>query len=116
MEEKLYQNIDTPQINPLEVKTEIVPTKKSFSPKIILLISLASFIFVLLLISLILSQNQKKQSTIPIPTPTPAPTNTSIINDSLIPSPYRLRFKEIEQSLTQDPDLPIPQIDTEVGL
>lgn len=119
MEEKLYQNIDIPQNNPLDIKIDSTDNivKKTIIPKILILIILASIVFVLLLLSLIVTQVRKNTSNIPVATPTtipitPIPTNS----DSLIPSPYQQSFKEIEQSLSQDPDLPIPQVDTQIGL
>lgn len=117
MEEKLYQNIDVPQQNPLETVSEITTsTPKKLNPKIIFVISLLSIVFVLFLISLFVSQKRSINSTQSTPSPTQTPSNNSTINDSLIPTQYQKNFKEIEQSLSQDPDLPIPQIDTEVGL
>jgi hypothetical protein len=119
MNEKTYQNIDLPQDNPLEVeeKNTDIPVKKPLSPKILFLIILGVIIFILLLLSLIVVQvrkNKSNQSTI-IPSPAPVvaqPTTT----DSLIPSIYQQKFKEIEQSFSEDPNLPVPQIDTTIGL
>jgi predicted PurR-regulated permease PerM len=121
MEEKPYQNIDLPQSNPLDLKTtedsEETLVKKTINPKILLLIILGAIIFVLLLLSLIVTQVRKTNSNLPSITPTPIPsTSTPINNDSLIPSPFQEPFKNLEQSFSQDPDLPIPQIDTQIGL
>lgn len=113
MEEKPYQNIDLPQSNPLDVAT----TKKSISPKILLLIVLAATTFVLLLLSLVINQNNSSTTSSISPVPTSALISTIPTNsDSLIPSPYQKSFQDIDQSLSQDPDLPVPQIDTTVGL
>jgi len=129
MEEKIYQNIDQVQNNPLEIisdqKSENSETKSknklSLSPKIILLIILGSIIFVLLLLSLIVTQvrnSANKQVNItPTSIPTPASTNiNSDINNSLIPSPYQEDFQKITNYSTHDLNLPIPQIDTGIGL
>jgi len=118
MEEKPYQNIDLPRDNPLDVKEEIPETsvKKSLNPKTLLLIILGAVIFVLFLLILIFTQvrQQKPATTQVIPTSVPVSTNP-VTNDSLIPSPYRDAFQKLEQSFSQDPDLPAPQIDTEIG-
>ncbi len=123
MEEKLYQNIDIPQNNPLEVKeekiveeTSINTERKPLNPKILLLIILGVIIFILLILSLIVTQIRKNPSNLPKVTPTENPIiSTPTPNDSLIPSPYQESFKEINQSLNQDPDLPVPQIDPKIG-
>ncbi|MFA5026229.1 MAG: hypothetical protein WC503_07020, partial [Candidatus Shapirobacteria bacterium] len=62
MEEKLYQNIDLPQNNPLDIKPAEIPDtsiKKPLNPKVLLLIILGSIIFILLLLSLIVIQVRK---------------------------------------------------------
>lgn len=118
MDEKPYQNIDLPQNNPLDIQedTQKDSANKPLNPKIILLIILVSLIFVLLLISLVVTQIRHKKLSTTTATPSPQPTTTQpIINDSLIPSPYQDSFKQLENSFT-DPDLPVPQIDTEIGL
>ncbi|MBU1117355.1 hypothetical protein KKD37_00130 [Patescibacteria group bacterium] len=121
MEEKLYQNIDPPQNNPLDIKepeTKEVDkeTKKPINKKYLLLIILGSVTFVLLLIAIIVTQTRKgntsKQEIIPTPSKT---MDNPVINDSLIPSPYQEAFQQLDQSFSQDPDLPAPQIDIEVG-
>lgn len=122
MEEKLYQNIDLPQNNPLKV--EEVPTetnetkvKKPLNPKILLLIILGAIIFVLLIASLVVTQVRQRQSNLPSSIPTSNPiVATPTPSDSLIPTQYQESFKQVEQSLTQDPDLPVPQIDPKIGL
>ncbi|MFA6007674.1 MAG: hypothetical protein WC784_03480 [Candidatus Shapirobacteria bacterium] len=116
MEEKIYQNFDQPQENPLE----IVPEKKlkiSLSPKIILLIILGSIIFVLLLLSLVVTQTRHSANKTVniIPTPTTVTINSDN-NNSLIPSPYQSEFQKINNYTSQDLDLPAPQVDTEIGL
>lgn len=118
MEEKIYQNIDIPQNNPLDIeeKNTDISIKKPLNPKILLLIILASIIFVLLLLSLIVVQVRKNKSNLPPAIPTTVPIIVKpTTNDSLIPSPYQEQFKQIEQSFSQDPDLPIPQTDTTIG-
>ena len=115
MDEKLYQNIDFPQNNPLDIG-EVLPDtseKKPLNPKILLLIILGVIIFILLLLSIIVTQVRKNQ--IPA-TPTPVPiVATPTINDSLIPTQYQENFKNLEKSFEMDPDLPAPQIDITVG-
>lgn len=119
MEEKLYQNIDALQNNPLdtvEIKDINTSEKKPLNPKILLLIILGAIVFVLLLLSLIVTQVKKNKSNLSPATPTPIPVVAIPTNsDSLIPSPYQQAFKQIDQSLNQDPDLPVPQIDTSIG-
>ena len=119
MEEKLYQNIDALQNNPLDTieAKDIKPSeKKPLNPKVLLLIILGSIVFVLLLLSLIVTQVRKNKPNLPVATPTTIPVVAIPTNsDSLIPSPYQQAFKEIDQSLNQDPDLPVPQIDTTIG-
>jgi len=119
MEEKNLQNIDIPQDNPLKTGEEKIlnKTKKNLSPKIILLISLIAIIFVLSLLAIIVSGIRKNSSrSLEVsPTPTSFPINPTT-TDSLIPSPYQSAFKEIEQKFSQDLDLPVPQIDPEIGL
>lgn len=117
MDEKLYQNIDLPQNNPLNVP-QVLPNdseKKSINPKILLLIILSGIILTLLLLSLIVTQIRNKNSNNSnIPTPIPIiiiPTP----NDSLIPTAYQESFKNLEKSFEQNPDLPAPQIDITVG-
>ena len=117
MDEKLYQNIDLPQNNPLDIPDEIteITEKKPLNPKILLLIILGIIIFILLLLSLIVTQMRNKNPNIQnIPTPIPV-TNMPTPNDSLIPSPYQESFKNLEKSFEEDPDLPAPQIDITVG-
>ena len=119
MDEKPYQNIDLPKNNPLDIPTDLIETKtkKPLNPKVLLIIILGAFIFVLLLVSLIVTQVRKNNSNLFPVLPTPSPTTAPpTINDSLIPSPYQDAFKQLEQSLSSDPDLPVPQIDTEIGL
>jgi hypothetical protein len=119
MDEKLYQNIDLPQNNPLDItdETSEVTTKKPLNPKMLLLIILGSLIFVLLLLSLIITRVQKNKSNSTSATPTPVQiVALPSVNDSLLPSPYQELFRQLEQSFSQDPDLPVPQIDTEIGL
>lgn len=129
MEEKLYQNIDQAQDNPLEIiseketkKTESKEkTKISLNPKIILLLSLAAIIFVLLLLSIIVTQSRKSSNnTNPIinttPTSIPISNPDSENSYSLIPSPYQSDFQKINNYTSQDLNLPAPQIDTEIGL
>jgi hypothetical protein len=126
MEEKIYQNFDQPQDNPLEIipekkiaTSELKPINKlSLSPKITLLIILGAIIFVLFLLSLVITQsrNSANKSTNIIPSITPVPTVTdSNTNYSLIPSPYQIDFQKINNYSSQDLNLPIPQIDTTVG-
>jgi len=117
MDEKLYQNIDLPQNNPLDTPQDLPKDteKKPINPKILLLIILGGIIFILLILSLVVTQIRNKNSnTQSIPTPTPA-TIIPTPNDSLIPSPYQESFKNLEKSFEQDPDLPAPQIDITVG-
>jgi len=118
MEEKPYQNIDLPRDNPLDIKEEISKSsvKKPLNSKTLLLIILGAVIFFLFLLILIFSQIRQAKPTTTQITSTPIPVSTNpIINDSLIPSPYQDAFQKLEQSFSQDPDLPVPQIDTEVG-
>lgn len=120
MEEKLYQNIDQPKDNPLEIISE-KQTKISLSPKIILLLSLTALIFVLLLISIIVTQSRQStnrtNSTVNIsPSSTPTTNPNSENNYSLIPTIYQNDFQKINNYTSQDLNLPAPQIDTEIGL
>lgn len=118
MEEKLYQNIDLPQNNPLKIPEDFPKEtkKKPLNPKIILLIALGIFIFILLIVSLIVTQiRQQNPNTNAVPTIVPI-TATPTNNDSLIPTQYQEDFKNLEKSFDEDPDLPAPQIDIEVGL
>lgn len=119
MDEKPYQNIDLPQSNPLDTKEEIteISVKKTLNPKILIIIIFGSIILILLFISLITTQTRKKYSNGLKSTPTSiAPLATPTTNDSLIPIQYQQSFKQLEQSFSQDPDLSVPQIDTQIGL
>lgn len=129
MEEKLYQNIDQAQDNPLEIISEKETknteakekTRISLSPKIILLLTLAALIFVLFLVSIIVTQSRKStnsSNSIVNTTPTSIPVSNSDSENSysLIPSPYQSDFQKINNYTSQDLNLPAPQIDTEIGL
>lgn len=116
MEEKLYQNIDLPQSNPLDIpKSNTLDNieKKNLNPKILILIAFGVIILILSILSIIVTQVRKNDIIKTSPPPPIEPTPTT--NDSLIPSPYQESFKNIEKSLEENLDLPAPQIDTEVG-
>jgi len=124
MSEKLYQNIDIPQNNPLNFpQTEdVIPNpKKKISlsnPKIIILIVLGAIIIILLVTSLViglLRQSPPKNISTPTPTSTPSEIPLPTSNNSLVPSIYQVKFKEIEESFSHDIDLEPPVIDTEIG-
>ena len=129
MEEKIYQNFDQIQDNPLggnleskQIQTDLKPKNKiSLNPKIILLIILGAIIFILFVISLFVAQSRnytyKSANQVSALSPTSTPVNSDAdANYSLIPSPYQSEFQKINNYSSQDIDLPIPQIDTEAGL
>ncbi len=123
MDEKLYQNIDTPKDNPLEPvdnQPKDNPRKNiRLNPKFVPLVILGILILILSLVAIIVT-SQKKSAPTSYPTPSenfPVNPNENInINDSLIPTIFQSDFKDIDQSFKSSLDLPPPEIDTSVGL
>ncbi len=119
MDEKIYQNIDTPKINPLEPIDNNLPPSSTIkiSPKFIPLIALGIIILILSVAALIVTSKRKSDNHYPAPTPTiEIPISSETPNDSLIPTIFQADFKEIDASLNYSPNLPPPEIDTSVGL
>ena len=120
MDEKIYQNIDTPKINPLEPIDNDLPqssTAIKIPPKFIPLIALGIIILILSVAALIVTSKRKSDNHYPAPTPTiEIPTSSETPNDSLIPTIFQVDFKEIDASLNYSPNLPPPEINTSVGL
>ncbi len=126
MDEKIYQNIDHPIDNPDYIPTpskeasSVAPEKNKIklTPKIILLLLLAFIILILSIAAIIVTHNRQKNTSF-APSPTsaiPIIDDPTKLNDSLIPTQYQEAFIEINQDLEFQLDLPIPQIDTKVGL
>ncbi|HQI13476.1 hypothetical protein KBB92_01595 [Candidatus Shapirobacteria bacterium] len=126
MDEKIYQNIDHPKDNPDYIPTTSekpltnsqTKDKIKLTPKIILLLVLAFIILSLSITALIVTRNRQQNTNItPNPTPiVPVLDDSTKLNDSLIPTQYQDAFNEINQDLEFQLDLPVPQIDTKVGL
>lgn len=126
MDEKIYQNIDHPKDNPDYIPTTSekpltnsqTKDKIKLTPKIILLLVLAFIILSLSITALIVTSNRQQNTNItPNPTPiVPVLDDSTKLNDSLIPTQYQDAFNEINQDLEFQLDLPVPQIDTKVGL
>ncbi len=120
MDEKIYQNIDTPTTNPLEPVDNDLPqstTTRKIPPKFIPLIVLTVIILILSLAALIVNSKRKSDNHHLAPTPTiEIPISSETLNDSLIPTIFQADFKEIDASLNYSPNLPPPEIDTSVGL
>jgi hypothetical protein len=120
MDEKIYQNIDTPKINPLEPidnnLSQLVTIKK-IPLKFIPLIALGIIIFILSVAALVVTSQRKSDNHNLAPTPTvEIPTSSETLNDSLIPTMFQADFKDIDASLNYSPNLPPPEIDISVGL
>jgi hypothetical protein len=115
MRENIYQNIDQPLNNPLNLAPEpTIPKDRRF----LLLLILFSIIILLLVASLIVSRwkitPHKTITTTPSLTPTAIPT---IINQpNIIPAVYQPQFKAIEENLKYNSEILPPQIDPQLGL
>lgn len=120
MEEKLYQNIDTPNENPLEVVNNDLsqaPAPAKVNPKFIPLMALGAVILILSVIAIAVNSKRKTNNNNLSPTPTiNIPIYSEAPNDSLIPTIFQSDFREIDTSLNYSLNLPPPEIDTSVGL
>lgn len=124
MAEKLYQNIDIPQNNPLnfsQTENHVSPPKKKIplnNPKVVILLVLGTIIIILLIASLIISlirQSSQKNTSTPTPTSTPSEIPLPTSQSSLVPTIYQDEFEKLEKSFNLDIDLEPPIIDIEVG-
>jgi hypothetical protein len=115
MRENIYQNIDQPLNNPLDIASGSVFKKDR---RLILLLILAGIIVVLLITSLVVSLFKKSPRRPVTATPTPTPTIIPpIVNEpNIIPTTYRSQFKTIEDNLKYNPEILPPQIDPQMGL
>ncbi len=127
MEDQLYQNIDTPQTNPLEPQSPVTNSSESPSSKklldfhdtkIIILTILGSILIILVIAAIVMSliRSSKPQSvTLPNNDITSTPVTPTIRQD-VIPSPYVEKFETIQKSINPEEDFLPPSIDTTIGL
>lgn len=115
MRENIYQNIDQPLNNPLDVAEKPVVKKDR---RLVFLSVLIPVIVILILISIIVPLFKKSPRPTATPTPTPTPTVIpDVVNPAnIIPSSYQLQFKNIEENLRYNSEILPPQIDPKLGL
>jgi len=115
MRENIYQNIDQPLNNPLNLAVPL-PAKKD--RRLVLLFILFLAIVVLLLASIIIPLVRKSPGRITTSPPSPVPTAIpNIVNPAnIIPSPYQSQFKSIEENFKYNSEILPPQIDPQLGL
>ena len=121
MEEISYQNIDTPNTNPLTPEVSPVKkTKRSFpkDPKIRLLLVLGIIVLVLLVLSLVVSLFRPKTpspgsniTVTPTSKPVISPTQTNIG----IPTQFVEKFNQIDKQINTTEDFLPPSFDQTIG-
>ncbi|HEX8923473.1 MAG TPA: hypothetical protein VF828_01955 [Patescibacteria group bacterium] len=130
MDEKLYQNIDAPSVNPLKPEEPIdnpennssgsknlFDTIKKMPPKIIALTILGIIIIFLLIISLIAVSLRSRSSLMKRKNPaTSAPQPTYVQTPQNVPTIYLPALNEVDKHLNNKSDIPELNIDTEIGL
>ncbi len=126
MENISYQNIDTPQNNPLEAQTPTVSQVEDQKPKsplnlkdprMVLLVVLGGILVVLLFAALVVKLIPKKQTSSKVTLPNSEETtqNSPTPAQGIIPSPYVNKFQIIQNQLNQDEDFLPPSIDSTIG-
>ena len=115
MRENIYQNIDQPLNNPLDVTPK--PAFKT-DRRLILLLILTGIIVVLLITSLIVSLFKKspRRPITTAPTPIPIVIPTIINEPNTIPTIYQSQLKTIEDNFKYNSEILPPQIDPQLGL